>query len=283
MSGDKTVLVLGATGNQGGATAKHLLARGWRVRALVRDPDGLAAKRLAAQGADVVRGDLNDERSLRAAMHRVHGVFSVLPLPERQADELRQGVSVADAADQAGVAHLVYSSVGGADRNTGIGEFECKASIERHIDALGVPATVLRPVFFMNNLLGFITGDDTPERTLTLALDPAMPMQMISSDDIGFFAAEAFDKPDEFVGARLEIASEALTGPQFADVIGRVTGTPTRFVEQSIEEVGELYGQDGARMFQWFKDGGYRADITALRQRYPALLTLEAFLRLRLG
>lgn len=274
MSVSRPVLVTGATGNQGGATARELLARGWRVHALVRDLDKLAARRLRELGAVLVQGDLDDAGSLRKAMAGVHGVFSVQALayePDTLAAEVRQGKIVADIAEESGVAHLVYSSVGGAERDTGIDHFESKARIERHILDLDLPATILRPVFFMNNLLHYADADD--ERVLSLPVDPARPMQFISTDDIGAFAADAFEQPDRFIGRQIELAGDELTFPQVAEVYQRVTGVPTRLEALPIQE----------RMFQWFAEAGYQADIPALRRHRPRMLTLEQFLRRRLA
>lgn len=272
MTADSIILVTGATGNQGGATARHLLARGRRVRALVRDPDAPAALRLKTQGAELVRGDLNDPDSLRRAMTGVRGVFSVqAPAyePETLAAEIRQGENVADAAQETGVAHLVYSSVGGAERDTGIDHFESKAAIERHIQALGLPATVLRPVFFMNNLLHYADATENRERVMRLPVDPDRPLQMIAADDIGHFAAEAFDHPADYLGREVEIAGDAPSFSQVAEIYQRVTGVPTRLEPEPIAE----------RMFQWFAESGYQADIPTLRRLHPDMLTLEAFLR----
>ncbi|MEV5897417.1 NmrA/HSCARG family protein [Nonomuraea fuscirosea] len=272
MSASRVVLVTGATGNQGGATARQLLARGWTVRALVRDPAKPAARALRGQGAELVHGDLDDRDSLRVAMRGVCGVFSVQALayePETLAAEVRQGKAVADIARDSGVTHLVYSSVGGAERETGIDHFASKAEIERHILALSAPATILRPAFFMNNLLHY--ADAVGERLLALPVKPDKPMQLIATDDIGVFAADAFDDPGHFLGRQLELAGDELTFPEVAEIYERVTGTPTRFEALPIEE----------RMFEWFAEEGYQADIAALRRRHPDLLTFERFLTRR--
>ncbi|WP_314177332.1 NmrA/HSCARG family protein [Streptomyces winkii] len=273
MSDNGTILVIGGTGNQGGAVARELLSRGHTVHALVRDPAKDEAKALRERGAVLVKGDMDDADSLRKAMVGVHGVFSVQALayePETLAAEVRQGKAVADAAKQSGVAHLVYSSVGGAERGTGIDHFESKAEIERHIQQLGIPATILRPVFFMNNLLHY--ADAEGERLMSLPVKPEKPMQLIASDDIGVFAADAFESPDEYIGKQIELAGDEITFPKVAEIYEEVTGTPTRFEALPIEE----------RMFEWFAEEGYEADIPALRAQHPGLLTFEAFLRQRL-
>ncbi len=155
---EETVLVIGATGQQGGATARHLLERDRTVRALVRAPDSPAARALRRAGADLARGDLDDPASLRAAMEGAHGVFLVLTMmvgprisPEGVVAEERRGQAVADLARETGIEHLVYSSLNGAGARSGIPYYESKARIEEHIHALGLPATILRPVSFMDN------------------------------------------------------------------------------------------------------------------------------------
>ncbi|MFI6179286.1 NmrA family NAD(P)-binding protein [Nonomuraea sp. NPDC051191] len=269
----RTILVTGATGNQGGAVARTLLERGWTVRALVRDPASPAARALSALGATLAKGDLDDPASLRAAMTGVHGVFSVQALAlteEELAREVRQGVAVANLAAGLGLAHLVYSSVGGAERDTGIEHFASKWAIERHLAELGLRATVLRPVFFMTNLLYYAepAGD---ERVIAL---PFRRMQLVAPEDIGHFAAEAFEHPDEYAGRALELAGDERTGPELAEIYQRVTGTPTRF---------EQTPTGGERMYEWFLESGYQADVAALRARHSGLRTFEGFLRDRLA
>jgi uncharacterized protein YbjT (DUF2867 family) len=290
MSDPGLVLVTGATGSQGGAVAGELLRRGWAVRAFVRDPDKPAARALAEQGAELAQGDLDDVESLRRAMAGVDGVFSVQPLtlgdsgPEIEA---RQGKAVASAARESGVGHLVYSSVGGAERGTGIGHFESKWAVEQHLASLDLPVTVLRPVFFMENLLGFgVTGGTGgpggEDRLIRLALRPSTRLQMVAVADIGVFAADAFSAPASYVGRRIELAGDQLTGPQIAETYEAVTGVRSRFEEQPLEEL-RAYGEEGVRMFEWFNESGYQADIPALRASHPGLRTLAAWLGERLA
>jgi uncharacterized protein YbjT (DUF2867 family) len=226
----------------------------------------------------LVTGDLDDPASLRAATHGMHGVFSVQPAdladPQPEA-EARRGRNVADAAAAAGVAHLVYSSVSGAERRSGVAHFEVKAEIEAHIAALGLPATVLRPVFFMDNWPYLLPAAKDGERVGSLALDADTPLQMIALADIARIAADAFANPADSIGSTLEIAGDELTPRQIAEAFAAADGIPTRFDRQ---DPGSLPG-DFAAMFAWLNEHGFRADIPALRTRYPGLLTLAAWLR----
>jgi uncharacterized protein YbjT (DUF2867 family) len=149
----QTIVVMGATGQQGGATGRHLLAERYSVRAVVRDPRSPGSQRLANIGVELVVGDMDDRESLRAAVRDAYGIFSVQPalIPPTFADnELQRGLNLADAAHEAGIAHVVYSSVAGPNRRTGIPHWEIKGQIEEHIRALGLPFTMLRPTHFMD-------------------------------------------------------------------------------------------------------------------------------------
>src|SRR5215208_4491083 len=217
------ILVSGATGQQGGATALNLLERGFAVRALTRDPEKAAARELAEFGAEVVSGDLEDRASIERVLDGVYGVFSVQHFMEAGVEgEVRQGVLLADAARAAGVEHLVYSSVGSAHRETGIPHFESKWEVEEHVRSSGVPYTVLRPVFFMQNwefMREPILGGMLPQ-----PLDPDKPFQMVDANDIGVFAAMAFENPDRWIGREVDLAGDEKTMPEIADTFSRVIG-----------------------------------------------------------
>ena len=274
------IMVIGATGRQGGSVAKELLGRGWEVHALVRDPQAPAARKLADHGAVLVRGDLDDTASLQAALRGAHGVFSVqtFTTPEGVTGEERQGRSVADVAARERVAHVVYSSVGGAERRSGVPHFESKAAIERHIEALGLPATILRPTMFIDNFASFGPTLVDGELVLSLGLAPETVLQMIATRDIAVFAADAFDDPRHWIGRQVEIAGDALTGPQMAEAFAEAAGLPGRFQELPNEQLRAV-NQELAAMFDWFNREGYRADLAALRERHPDLATLRAWLR----
>lgn len=274
------ILVIGATGQQGGAVARELLRRGHEVRALTRKPDAPAAQTLAERGAGVVGGDLDDPASIRTAMAGARAVFSVqtFATPAGVDGEVRQGKAVAEAAQDTGVRHLVYSSVDGAERGSGVPHFESKWAVERHLRALGVPATVLRPTMFMDNFATF-QRPEIVDGTLVvrLGLRPDRPIQMVAVADLGAVAADVFERPDEYTGKSVAIAGDELTGPQIAAVFAEVSGTPARFEEQPVAQI-RAFSEDLGLMFEWLNEHGYAVDLAALRQRHPGLRTLRRWL-----
>ena len=278
---DKIILVSGATGRQGGGLIKHLLKGKWRVQALTRNPGGRAAQELSRRGVEVVQGDMDNIESLKSAMKGVHGVYSVQDFWTVGAKrEVQQGKNMADAARAAGVEHFLYSSVGGAERNSGISHWETKWEVENHIRKLCLPATILRPAAFMENYyidaveIGILKGK------LADPIRADKSYQTIAVDNIGAFGALAFERLKDFVGLELEIAGSDLTNIQAAEVFSRVLGKPVKFQKLPLPIVRVVLGKEFYQMFRWFNDSGFKADIPALKRNYPEvhLLNLEEWL-----
>jgi uncharacterized protein YbjT (DUF2867 family) len=221
---ERLILVCGATGKQGGAVARSLLERGFRVRALTRDPQKPEAQALAEQGAEIVQGDMEDRSAVdQVLVEGVYGVFSVQNFWETGYDgEVQQGKTVADAARAAGVDHFVYSSVGSAHRKTGIPHFESKWEIEEHVRQIGLPFTIFRPTFFMQNWEW--TREMILGGTLAQPLDPDKPLQQVAVEDIGAFAAIAFENPDSWIGREVDLAGDEQSMSEIAQTFGRVIG-----------------------------------------------------------
>jgi uncharacterized protein YbjT (DUF2867 family) len=264
----KVVLVTGATGQQGGAVARELIAHGYAVRAMTRNPKGDKAQTLAKLGATVVQGDLEDTDSLKRALQGAWGAFALQNTWEAGVEkEEQQGKRFAELARQAGIQHLVYSSVGSAHRNTGIPHFDNKWRVEETIRKLGFPThTILRPVFFMENWISpwFKPGIDSGQ--LAVGIKPDTVLQMIAVADIGRYGRYAFDYAQQLNGKALDIAGDALTMPQVAKLISEAAGRPITFVSVPIEEVRKFSG-DFATMLEWFDRVGYDADIKARSQQ----------------
>jgi uncharacterized protein YbjT (DUF2867 family) len=275
---ERLILVCGATGSQGGAVARSLLDRGFRVRALTRDPQKPEAQALADGGAEVVQGDMDDRSSVEEVLEGTYGVLSVQNFWETGYDrEVQQGETVADAANAAGVEHFVYSSVGSAHRRTGIPHFESKREVEEHVRELGLPYTILRPVFFKQNwewMREMILGG-----TLAQPLDPDRPFQHVAVEDVGAFAAIAFENPERWIGREVDLAGDEQTMPEIADTFGRVIGREVSYYQVPWDQFEEQMGEESAVMYRWFNDVGYEADIASLRQEYSGLTTFERYLR----
>lgn len=225
---------------------------------------------------------MDDLRSLVQAMTGVRGVYSMQDFwPVGAEREVQQGKNMADAAAVAGVEHFVYSSAGGADRDSGIGHFETKWVIEQHIRARRLPATILRPVGFMNNYYIPAVEKALLKGQLRDAVKADVPYQTIAPDDIGKFAALAFARPQQFTGRALEIAGSELTNRQAAEVFGRVLGRPVKFRRIPMTVVKIALGTEFYQMYRWFNAGGFQADIAGLRQDYPEIrpTSLEEWLR----
>ncbi|WP_207480741.1 NmrA/HSCARG family protein [Arenibaculum pallidiluteum] len=285
---DGVVLVLGATGQQGGSVAAALAAEGWRVRALVRDPASAKVRALAATLApnriEVVPGDLGDAASLRAAMKGAYGVFSVQPSSGQgaahgvsDADEVRYGRAVADAAAEAGVGHLVYSSANaaGAER-TGIAHFDTKSEIEAHIRGLAVASTIVRPSAFMEILL--LPGLGLNEGRHRFLMRPDQAMQVIAVADIGRIVAGILADRERFRGRTFEIAGDSVSGNMLAEKFSRAAGCPIvyeRFPDALLEDDPLLGGL--ARLLDGGRLAG-AADIPALRREFPGMLSMDAWL-----
>lgn len=282
MSDPRIIAVVGATGQQGGAVVRNLLAAGdWTVRALVRDPNTDAARALADAGAELVQADLDQPETLAAAFAGAHGVYSVQTFmgPDGIDGEIRRGTAVADAAKQAGVSHLVYASIDGSERDSGVPHFDSKNVIEQHIEKLGVPATMLRLVAFMDNF-GTYAVPPLVEGEIVVAWPPKTDtrIQLIAAEDIGVIAAKVFADPERFIGEKVKIAGDELSMTEMAQAFANVTGIPARYEESDIEQV-RAYSDDLAHMYEFFENKGFRADLDEVRALHPGVRSLEDWIR----
>jgi len=262
MTDKNTILVSGATGQQGGAVARELLTRGYPIRALTRNPESPAASELAKLGAELIQGDLEDAASLEKAVGGSWGVFAVQNTWEAGVEnEEVQGKRIAEIAKKENVQHFVYSSVGSAHRNTGIPHFDNKWRIEEAVRGLGFPSyTIIRPVFFMENFVSpwFKPGID--DGKLMIGIQPETVLQMVSVANIGKYGCWAFENHQNLNGRAIDIADDAQTMPEAAKIIGQAAGKSVEFVSVPIEEVRK-FSEDFAIMLEWFDRVGYEADI----------------------
>jgi uncharacterized protein YbjT (DUF2867 family) len=275
---EQIILVTGATGNQGGAIARHLLQRGkFKVRAMVRDQNKPTAQALQQAGAELVQADFNDRASLDRALQGVYGIFSIQDFRDGVDTEIRQGSAIADAAKAAGIQHFVYSSVGSAERNTGIPHFDSKFQVEEYIRSIDLPYTILRPVFFLYNYNGMRSMVENG--TLLQPLSPDTKLQQLSEEDYGKMVAEVFERPADFMDRAIEVASIKMTMPEIAAAFSHVLGKPVNYQQIPFEAFEQQAGEEVTIMFRWFENVGYTADFAQLERDFPAPTDFESYLR----
>jgi uncharacterized protein YbjT (DUF2867 family) len=273
------IAVCGATGRQGGAATRSLLRAGWNVRALTRNPNRRRARALAELGADVVRADMNDPVSLRAAFEGAHGVYSVQNgLKSGFNQEVAQGRNVADAAKDVGVRHLVYGSAGTGEP-TGVPSWDSKLAVEEHMRQLDLPFTILRAMAFMElmtdpsffpavgtwNIWPKLMGDDRP-------------VPWLSIEDLGEIAAEAFAHPDQFAGKDLRLASDLQTLATCREMYGAVMGGQPRSFPMPMWMFDLFTRRDLTTMWRWCRTGPVPLDTSPTHAILPSALAVRQWL-----
>jgi len=276
----RNVLVTGATGTQGGAVIDHLLADSeqWEIYGLTRDATSDGAEALEARGVTVVEGDMTDADRMGELVDGMDAVYGVTTFMEQGTDvEVEQGVTLAEAAADAGVDHFVYSSVGSADADTGLAHFESKWAVEQRIEDLGLPATVVRPVFFMQNF-AYMMRDDIMDGQLMMPLEEGVSLAVVDAADIGGAVVAAMSDPATFLDEVITLAGDDLTLEAFAAAFSDQLGHEVEPVHADVEDYREMAGDELADMFQWFNEVGYDIDMDELAEVGLEMTTFEAYL-----
>ncbi|MBF6202939.1 NmrA family NAD(P)-binding protein [Streptomyces gardneri] len=277
------ILVTGATGKQGGVTARRLLADGTAVRALVRDAHAPAAQQLAAAGAELVVGDFDSPETFPAALDGATGLFLVPPAAYSPQGwdvevEAARGESLVAAARNAGVRQIVFTGIASMNDDVSWGA-SGKKRIEDAVIASGARYTLLRPVRFMENYLLRTSPVDGIHDGVHRHLFPAEgPMKVIALADIGDIAGLVFADPDRFHGRVLELAGDALTPHAAAAAISAATGHPVRYQEIGEADADALGVAIGNTWRLLRRTGGWRADIEEIREIHPGLRTFDTWL-----
>lgn len=262
MKKEKLILITGATGQQGGAVAKELLSKGYRVRAMTRKPDSEKAKELLKLGAEVVYGDLDNSESAEKALEGCWGTFAVQNTWEAGVEkEEEQGKRFAESAKKKNIQFYFYTSVASAQRKTGIPHFDNKWRIEEKVRSLAFPFyTIIRPVFFMENLASPWFKPAIDNGQLAVAMKPDTKLQMIAVKDIGKYGLWVFENFEKLNGRAIDLAGDVLTMVEVADLISKAKGKKVTFTRIPIEEIRK-FSEDYAIMLEWFDKVGFNADI----------------------
>ena len=264
------VLVTGATGKQGGAVARALLARGGhQIHAVTRDPESEAAQLLAKAGAKLVEANFRSRDSLTTAMEGMDAVFAMTTFFEEGVDaEMAQGKALIEAARATAVPYFVYTSVAGADQKTGIPHFDSKYEVEKHLQTSGLAYAVVAPVYFMENMYAPQALEALQNGVYAAALPGDRQLQQIAVADIGNFTALVIEQRDRFVGQRIDIGSDELDGNEQATILSEVLGREIRYQQVPLDALRQQ-SEEMALMYEWFDRVGFDADIMALRETYP--------------
>jgi uncharacterized protein YbjT (DUF2867 family) len=276
-----TIAVFGATGQQGGAVVDALLDRKARVRALVRDPESGRAQALAARGVELAAIRIDDPASLVDALATVEAFYFMTPEAnslEEVETEIRVGTALVDAAVAARVPHVVFNSVFGADRETGVPHHDSKHWIEEHLGKSGLRATMVRPTAFMESFASVMAPSlEHGEIVLRLPLAEDVAVKMISVRDIGRIAAAILLDTADVPGGAIELVADELTGPQIAAAFGTRAGLPARYEALPLSVLpNEL---DRAMFRQFAEAAEHPSDLAVVRAIEPATLDLAEWIR----
>jgi uncharacterized protein YbjT (DUF2867 family) len=228
----------------------------------------------------VVPGDFDQPESLDAALTGVDAVFVMAtPFIAGTDVEVRQASALVDAALNAKTGHIVYSSAAAADRNTGVPHFESKLKVEKHLRGTKASWTIVGPAGFFEVLTMPWTVPALLAGTYSQALPPDRLLQYIGVDDIGEFVTRVIEGRDEFFGSRIDLAADAVTPRQVAATLSRYVGRPIEYVEMPLAVARKTFGEDRAKMFEFFAGPGFGVDIDALKARYSDIgwQSLEAW------
>ena len=278
----KTIVVIGATGRQGGQVVRHLLREGWGVRALTRKPESKKAMELKASGAEIVGGDLEDKASLEAAFADAYGLYDIqIPVSGKIDVEINQGRNAAEAAKKTGIRHVVYGSAGlGGNRRTGIEQWDAKEEITQMMRGLGLPLTRLRPMAFMELMSdpGYYPSASTWYVWPKLSgID--RPIGWISVQDVGAVAAKAFASPDDYIGRDLPLAADVKSLAECREIHKEVTGKyPSRF-PMPLFLFEKFVGKDLADMWRWLRTNHVDLDTSPTREVHPQAMTVREWLQ----
>lgn len=260
-----TIAVFGATGTSGGAVMRHLVDAGHQVRAVTRDPDGAAGRRAASLGANAIAGDLDDRASIRRAIEGADTIYFAGPSLSNRWDigQAVQGINAVDAAIEVGIGHYIFQSALAADAR-GVLSIGSKRAIEERLAELPLRTTILRPGFFMENLLRFFIPTQVDGAlTFAIPIPPDKENGLIAADDIGKAAAAVIADPDRYVGKEIKLVSDVGSPASMAQILGEELGCPARPMHIPLEDIAAQWPQ-GYDDLNWLSTRATQDDSSEL-------------------
>lgn len=281
MEAEKTIFVTGATGNQGGAVVRNLLAKGFNVKALTRNTSSAKAKMLQDKNVFLVKGDLSDATTYAKQLEGVDGVFALITFDDGIDKEIKRSIALADAAKQYRVPHFVYSSVIGSDAHTGIPHWESKFVIENHIKSIGLPYTIIRPSsLYENFLIPQVKSRVLKGKLITPAAKETV-QQFISAEDVGKISAAIFENPAIHLNKTIVLAAEQMNMEEVAASFSEVMKRKISYGKLPPLLTRLFMGSDLYKMFHWINthDAIFLKDLEGFKREHPDLLSLKEWIK----
>lgn len=280
MTNNKTIFVTGGTGNQGGAVARNLIEQGFTVKVLTRNPNSIKSENLKTMNIEVVKGDLNNADTYREYLKNVYGIFSVQTFENGVEKEINQGITLATLAKEFGIKHFLYSSVFGADLNTGVAHMESKFKIENHIKQIGLPFTIIRPTSLFENFLIPQVKKGILKGKLVQAIHRNTVLQYIAAEDIGKAAAKIFQESEMYLGKTIPLATEQLSTQEVADKFSEVLNKKIEYKKLPVLVTRLFLGKNLYKMFKWMTEiSSFQKEVVDLtKKEFPNPISLKTWI-----
>ena len=280
MANNKTIFVTGGTGNQGGAVARNLIEQGFTVKVLTRNPTSIKSEILKKMNIEVVKGDLNNADTYGEYLKNVYGIFSVQTFENGVEKEIDQGITLATLAKEFGVKHFLYSSVFGADLNTGVAHMESKFKIENRIKQIGLPFTIIRPTSLFENFLIPQVKKGILKGRLVQAIHRNTILQYIAAEDIGKAAVKIFQESEMYLGKTIPLATEQLSTQEVADKFSEVLNKKIEYKRLPVLITRLFLGKNLYKMFKWMTEiSSFQNEVVDLtKKEFPNPISLKTWI-----
>lgn len=280
MTNNKTIFVTGGTGNQGGAVARNLSEQGFIVKALTRNPNSIKSENLKRMNIEVVKGDLNNTDTYREHLKNIYGIFSVQTFENGVENEINQSITLATLAEEFGVKHFLYSSVFGANLNTGVAHIESKFKIENHIKQIGMPFTIIRPTSLFENFLIPQVKKGILKGKLVQAIHRNTVLQYIAAENIGKVATKIFQNSEMYLSKTIPLATEQLSTQEVADTFSEVLNKKIEYKKLPMLITKLFLGKNLYKMFKWMteKSSFQKEDVDLTVKEFPNPVSLKTWI-----
>jgi uncharacterized protein YbjT (DUF2867 family) len=273
----KTFFVTGATGKQGSATAHNLAENNCSVKALVRNASSPQSEKLKRANIELVNGDLDDSASYKIHLKNVDGAFAMFTFMNGVKNEIAQGIAFIDVAKEMNVPFILYSSVIGADSGSGIPHWESKNLIEQHLKKSGIPYTIIRPTYFLENFFIPDVYKRLKKGKMVTPVRKDQIFQFISTEDVGKISAHILMNKERYLGRTISLAADQMEMQNAATTFSDVLGKPVTYSQLPGLLTRIFLGSDLHKMFKYMNNNDvlFVKNIDQLKAQYPYLTSMK--------